>query len=112
MTSYVYVGTPYSKYHRGIEAAYVEACKAAAALIKSGFNVFCPIAHTHGPAIFGGIDPLDHTIWMDADAPFIQGASALVVVKMTGWEESFGLQQEIQAFKAAGKPVLYMDWPA
>ena len=45
-----YLATPYSKFPGGLDAAYVEACKAQALLIKAGVPVFCPISHTHGPA--------------------------------------------------------------
>jgi len=104
-----YLGTPYSKYPRGIQAAYEDACLQQALLIKAGIPVFCPIAHTHGPAIHGGIDPLDHNIWIPADAPFMQAAKGLIVCKMEGWRDSYGLTVEVDYFINHRKPVFYMD---
>jgi hypothetical protein len=31
------------------------------------------------------------------------------VLKMQGWDESFGVKWEIEEFQKAGKPVYYMD---
>lgn len=106
-----YLATPYSKYPRGLEKAFVEACRAAALLVRHGVRVYSPIAHTHPVAIHGGIDPLDHSIWLPADKPFMDAACGLLVVRMTGWAESYGIGEEIKVFEAAGKPIRHMDWP-
>jgi hypothetical protein len=108
---YWYLATPYSKYPGGIEAAYREACKAAAWLIRNGVKVFCPIAHSHPIAIEGGIDPMDHTIWLPADEPLMDGATGLVVCMMESWEVSYGVRQEMFAFQRAEKPIRTLEWP-
>lgn len=107
---YVYVATPYSKYPCGIVAAFEEACRATAWLVQQGCKVFCPIAHTHPVAMHGGIDPLDHAIWIPADKPLMDGASALVVVQMPGWETSYGITIEVEEFTKRGKPIFYLPW--
>ena len=109
--TYWYVATPYSNYIGGLDAAFLAACRVTAALIKAGIRVYCPIAHTHPVAIHGGLDPLDHAIWMPADRPLMEAASGLIVVKMQGWGESRGVQEEIKVFKNAGKPIHYLEWP-
>jgi glycosyltransferase involved in cell wall biosynthesis len=106
--SFLYLATPYSRYVAGIEAAYVMACEQQALLVRAGVPVFCPISHTHGAAIHGGIDPLDHTVWMPADEPFMAAASGLIMVMADGWEESYGMKIELETFRAAGKPVVWM----
>ncbi|MEE9598198.1 MAG: DUF1937 family protein [Acidiferrobacterales bacterium] len=108
---YWYVATPYSKYPEGVTAAFTEACRATAALLKHGIRVYSPIAHTHPIAIHGGLDVKDLSIWLPADRPLMQAAVGMIVVKMKGWEESTGIAHEIEAFKKAGKPVLEMEWP-
>lgn len=112
MTSgFFYLATPYSRYKDGLAAAWVEACRAAAQVLKSGRAVYCPIAHTHPIADFGNIDKLDHSIWLPADEPMMRAATGLIVVKMPGWEESYGISKEIELFTSLGKPIEYMDWP-
>lgn len=110
LPGYVYLASPYSKFPSGIEEAFQEVCKATAFLIRNGVRVFCPIAHTHPVAMYGGIDPLSHDIWIPADAPLMDGASALVVCMMESWETSYGIKVEIEAFQKAGKPIFYLLW--
>lgn len=110
LPGYTYLATPYSKYPDGIEAAFEEACRVTAYLIRNGVRVFCPIAHTHPVAMHGKIDPLSHDIWIPADAPLMDGATSLVVCMMESWRESYGIGVEIESFKAAGKPIFYMPW--
>lgn len=106
---YWYLATPYSKYPHGIEAAFHLACKNTALLIRSGIRVYSPIAHTHPVAIHGGLDPLDHTIWIPADLPFMKNAMGLIVLMAESWEISKGIKIEIDEFEQTGKPVLYME---
>ena len=107
---FYYVATPYSKFPGGIFEAYREACRQTAVLIRAGVPAFSPIAHTHGVAIEGNIDPMSHDIWLPADAPMMEAAGGLIVCMMEGWDTSYGIAHEIEAFKAAGKPIVYM-WP-
>lgn len=106
---YWYLATPYSKYPRGLEEAFQEACRQSAVLIKAGIRAYSPIAHTHPIAVAGGMDPLDHGIWLPADRPFMDGAQGLIVCKMDGWSASYGIGEEVKVFVAAGKPVIYME---
>jgi hypothetical protein len=71
--------------------------------------VFSPIVHTHGPAIAGGIDPLDHDIWLPADRPFMDAATGLIFLKAISWEQSYGMRIEREHFLATNKPVVEMQ---
>ena len=106
---YAYVGTVYSRHEHGIHAANWEASLIAGYLMRAGIPVFSPIAHTHGIAMAAGIDPIDHAIWMPLDRPMMDGAALLVVAMMDGWAESKGIGMEIEAFRQAGKSVVYVD---
>lgn len=104
-----YLATPYSRYPGGIEAAHVAACEVAAKLIQRGYKVYSPIAHTHPIAMHGGIDPLDHNIWLPFDAAMMDAADCCIVAMLQTWEQSYGIGEEIKAFRKAGKPVVYLD---
>lgn len=106
---FYYLASPYSKYPGGLDEAYRVACRAAALLIKAGVPVFAPIAHSHGPAMLGGIDPLSHDIWLPADEPMMRAAKGLIVLKAESWQDSYGMAEEIRAFEEAGKPIVYME---
>jgi hypothetical protein len=108
-STYWYLASPYSKHPLGIEEAFREACRATADLIRAGVRVYSPIAHTHPVAVHGGIDPYAHDIWLPADEPFMNAASGLIVLRAESWEISYGIGEEIKAFKAAGKQIVFMD---
>lgn len=105
----VYLATPYSKWAGGIEDAFQQAAAVAASFLKAGVKVYSPIVHTHPIAVYGGLDPLDHSVWLPFDATMMDFAEALAVAKMAGWEQSVGIRHEIDVFTKAGKPVYYVD---
>ena len=104
-----YLASPYSLYPGGLEAAFVAACRNAALLIRAGVPVYSPIAHMHPVAVQGGIDPLDHDIWLPADAPMMAAASGLIVLELETWRDSRGIRFEIDDFGAASKPIVQMS---
>lgn len=105
----IYVGTPYSKWADGLDAAFVEASKLTARLMQHGLKVYSPIAHTHPLAVHGNIDPLDHSIWLPFDGAMMDKADAMIVAMMDGWFESKGVRHEIDVFNEAGKPVFFLN---
>jgi nucleoside 2-deoxyribosyltransferase len=106
--SFWYLATPYSKYPGGLEAAYLLACKQTALLIKSGVAVFCPIAHSHGPAIHGEIPLLDHDIWLPFDKTFMNTAKGMIYLTAESHDRSYGMGYELGYFINANKPVIRM----
>ncbi len=107
--SYYYVGSPYSRFPGGLDAAFREICLIMGGFVKARKPAYSPIAHTHPIAMASGIDPFDHAIWLPFDKPMMEGAKGLAVVTMTGWQESKGLREEIAYFRRAGKPIHYID---
>lgn len=111
MKTFAYLATVYSKWPLGIEDAFQTAARCAARLLERGHSVYSPIAHTHPLAIYGGIDPMRHDIWLPADEPFMHAAAECWVVLMPGWRESRGVTHEIEWFQAHNKPVKYLSYP-
>lgn len=103
-----YLATQYAKHPDGFEAAYRDSCQAAATCMRHGFPVFSPIAHSHSVSVEGPIE-LEHSEWLAADRPFMAAAVGAIVLTTPGWGTSVGIAHEIDFFKAAGKPVLWMD---
>ncbi len=109
MSGYWYLGSPYSKYPRGLTAAHWDVCREAGRLIAAGVAVYSPIAHTHPIAMLSKIDPLDHGIWLPADQPLMEAAKGLIVLKMDGWSRSKGLIHETKFFASMDRPIVYME---
>lgn len=104
----VYLATPYTKYREGIGAAWKAAAEVASHLFRAGIDTYSPIVHHHPIAIAGNLDPLDHKIWLPANQTQIDDADAIVVALLEGWDESYGVNVEIEMFQAAGKPIYYL----
>lgn len=111
MTDIHYLASPYSKYPDGIDAAFVTVCEVAGALIRQGWSIYSPIAHTHPIAIHAKIDPLNHAIWLAFDEAMMTAATGCLVVRMPGYDQSFGIAHEIKRFREMGKPIRYVGWP-
>lgn len=107
--SFIYLATPYSKYKAGLDEAFKMASRHAGQFIGLKFPVFCPIAHSHPISLYGGLAAKDHGIWMPLDFAFCDAAFALVVVTEDGWEESYGVQKEIEFFTELKKPIHYYN---
>lgn len=105
----VYLGSPYTKYPTGIENAFVDIARITAKFVVEGVNVYSPICHTHPIAVYGNVDPKDHSIWLPFDEAMMNVCEALVVAKMESWSHSYGLAKEIDIFQKASKPVYYLN---
>jgi len=105
----VYMATPYTKYYAGQENAANDAAKICAKLLVAGVPVYSPIVYTHQVAIHGCVDPLDHKIWLPFDQPFMDACECLLVIKMPGWDASYGIAHEIKDFTTKRKDILYLD---
>jgi len=104
----VYIATPYSKYPKGMGMAFVEASSITCNLMLAGVKGFSPIAHTHPLAIYGNVDPGDHSVWLPFDEAMMKKSDAVCIVMMDGWKESRGINYEIEYFTKAKKPIYYL----
>lgn len=104
-----YLASPYSKYPAGPEQAYRDVTKVAAALMKRGIHVFCPITHSHPLAVIGGLPLNDHDFWLPHDRYHMERCEGVIVACMDTWETSTGVTWEIQRFEKNRRPVLYLE---
>jgi len=104
-----YLATPYSKYRLGIDQAFQHAAALAAELLLGNVRVYSPICHSHPIAEYGGLDHLNHAIWLPFEERMMRVCDCLIVAHLEGWEESHGIAHEIGFFEAARKPVFDLD---
>lgn len=105
----IYLAQPYTLYHVGREASFIEAARITAALVKRGYDVFSPIVHGHPLSEYADIPPEDWRFWDKINAPFIRLCDRCFVVTLAGWRDSRGVTHEIDAFRKAGKPISFVD---
>lgn len=110
MSGFVYLASPYSHPVPDMrDYRYVQACKAAAYLMRQGEVVFSPIAHSHPVEKIGLGTVEDGAFWKKQDIPILRHASKLVVLTLDGWAESKGLEWEIATAESLMIPVSYLD---
>lgn len=102
-----YLASPYSHPNATMrEARYEEACKAAAWMMKQGYVVFSPIAHSHPISSYLGPETLmDHGFWMNQCVPMVRRCGALWILGIDGWDTSHGVRREWQCADAWRLPI-------
>jgi hypothetical protein len=108
----IYLASPYSYKHDDPKiimmmknARFEAVCRAAAEIMGRGLLVFSPIAHSHPIAAFGG----DFEYWQEFDETILGACIELWVLKIEGWEESSGIENEIRIATNLGLPVSRVD---
>jgi nucleoside 2-deoxyribosyltransferase len=104
-----YVGTPYTNYPEGLDAAAHYAAAITGALMSCGLQVYSPIAHCHPIAMSAGLDATAGKFWMKCTSAVRRAATGLIVVEMLTWEQSSGLTAEREEFSLEGKPVYHLN---
>ena len=102
--SLTYLASPYSHPDADLRLQRFDAaCSTAAALYQKGRTVYSPIVNGH-PLVRYGL-PTHWGFWSKHDRIFLNACSELVVLSIPGWEESRGVQCEIEIARSLGKPV-------
>jgi hypothetical protein len=105
-----YLASPYSKYPAGREAAFKDISAIAGKMIAEGYKIFSPIAHSHPVAEHGKLDALSHDLWLGLDVAFLKRCEGMIVAKMEGWDVSYGVNWEIDWWKAnKDSEVIYVN---
>jgi hypothetical protein len=105
----IYLASPYSH-----EDAYVRGnrvCEAGAAmreLTRLGHIVFSPIS-TSGVMVSLGVLSWDDPWWYEWSMAFLRRADECWVLMTDGWEESVGVENEMEYAAEHGMPVRYVD---
>jgi len=106
---FIYLASPYTHTSSIIrEQRYKKACRAAARLMLEGYNVFCPIAHSHPIALEIPDYATNGPFWKKQDVPILRHASRLMVLTIDGWDTSSGIKWEIDLARNLHMPVEYI----
>ena len=105
----IYLASPYSLSRGGPDLAFAEAWKLGGDLVAEGIKIFSPIAQRHAFCEHADLNSLDHELWLEQDEFFMAACDALVVAQFAGWEDSYGIAQEVNYFRSNNKPIQYLD---
>ncbi len=107
---FLYLACPYSHPDPAVRRARFEiANQVAARLVSLGHQVFSPISMGHPISEAGA--PYDWTAWHNVDMAVLRSprCRGIVVLVLSGWTKSTGVQAEIATAKEQGMPVYYME---
>lgn len=110
MSDLVYLASPYSKFPFGRDIAYRMVAAKAAKLMLEGHNIFCPIAHSHAIEVDGDMPIQDGDFWLRQDFAVLKHCSKMLVYKMPGWENSYGVAREVSFAKDNNIPVEFLEY--
>lgn len=106
----IYLACPYTHKYPAIRMfRFKKVSKFAATLMKEGHLVFSPISHSHQICVEANL-PIDFAYWQELDNSFLEWCTVMIVLKLDGWEDSKGIQEEIKIAQFMGKEVIYMEY--
>lgn len=113
MRKMIYVAGPYTNPASERLFRYEALTRAATEQMREGHLVYSPITHTHPLDVILAEGEADATLgsdfWCDLDERFMAICDECVVVMLEGWQQSRGVAREIAHFRAAGKPVRFLE---
>lgn len=105
----VYLACCYThKDHKVRDQRAAQIMKKAAELIQEGYSVFSPITHNHEMAKRYDL-PKTFEYWRKANHSFIDWCDTVFVLKLDGWDESDGVDDEINYAAVMNKPVIFVN---
>lgn len=105
----IYLASPYSHPDPNVrQQRFEQVCLAASVLMRHGWLVFSPIAHSHPIALAGGL-PTNFEFWQRWNRANLERCEKLLVLTLDGWEYSVGVAGEIAIARALQKPVGYLN---
>jgi hypothetical protein len=106
--SFLYLASPYShKDPQVVNTRFLLAERVTAELLKTERFVYSPIVHCHEIARKFNL-PTDAAFWMNYNKAMLAEASDLLILCLPGWQESVGVNMEIDFAKSFGMFVSYL----
>ncbi len=107
----IYLASPYTdKSHEVREQRHLEVAKAVAYFANHAKHlcVYSPICHWHPVASRFNL-PHDFNFWMQQDFHMIRQAKAMWILRLEGWDKSYGISQEIEFAASIRRPIILLS---
>ena len=103
----IYLASPYSSPDECVRAQrFCATCRVAGHLMRHGYDIFSPSAHSHPIATLSGGLPKGWAFWGRVDRQFLRMCDELWVLTLPGWRESEGVRAEIEAWNTMDRDPL------
>lgn len=105
----IYLAVPYTHSDPNvIEERFQRVTKVAGKLLGNGEVVFSPITHCHEITKLHNL-PTNWEWWMKIDREYLSKCKVLYILTLDGWENSKGVNAEINLAKEFGLDILLID---
>ena len=110
---YYYVAMPWEKLDARQKVSMMDfSLRASLALMKEGFSLVHPVATSSRllqTMAQYNIEPFTHEQWLALDTPLLAAAAGIfVMAEWNWWEESVGVNYEINYLTRLGRPIRYV----
>lgn len=82
---------------------------AAAVLTECGLHVYSPLTHGHQLAANAEL-PTEYWYWQSQCEYHVNACERVAVLMLDGWDESIGVQAEVDIAQRMGKPVSFLHF--
>ncbi len=108
---FYYISNPYNGTDEQKEERAQIAARVCGLLLKKGIHAWSPIVHNH--AMMKTFDQFTleerRTKILDFDFSLLKSSKGMIVLKIEGWEQSYGVKAEIELCKKLSIPIFYLD---
>lgn len=109
--SYYYISNPYNGTDEQKELRAKIAAEVCGKLLKRGVYAWSPIVHNHAMMKSYNEFTLEQrrTLILDFDFSLLLASKAMIVLKIDGWKESYGVGKEIELCLEKSIPIKYLN---
>lgn len=109
--SYYYISNPYNGTDEQRELRAQTAANVCGLLLKKGIHAWSPIVHNHAMMKTFNQFTLEErrSIILDFDFSLLKASKGMIVLKIDGWRESYGVKAEIELCQKLEIPIKYLD---
>lgn len=108
---YYYISNPYNGTDEQKETRAQTAAKVCGQLLKKGVYAWSPIVHNH--AMMRTFDQFTleerRSKILEFDFSLLKSSKGMIVLKIDGWDKSFGVKAEIELCQKLSIPIKYLD---
>ncbi len=104
----IYVANPYTGTEQERNQRHREVRDYTAHLIKQGYTAVSPIVHCHTLAAIHKL-PTDYAFWQNYCNNLLVVCHRMHILTLNGWEESVGVQDELEVAMDMEKPIFCAD---
>ena len=107
-TGLIYVAAPYSdEDNTVVDFRIREYCRIDALLLSLGYFTAAPLLK-HFVRSYGDL-PSDWSYWQNYCKATMKHCTAMMIIKLPGWEVSSGVLGEVELARELGIPIFYFD---